>query len=129
LQASARVKILPTAVKFGDFGVLPDAQITTNLKKVAADLSQSSDTLWVIVYAGRTSERGFATTWAKKLRDGLVSAGLQSKQIVMMDGGFREEAVFDFWTVPLGAEPPRPAPSVDRREIVYPKTTPPAKKP
>ena len=128
LQATAKVKVIPSAVKFGEFGVVPDETVKTNLKALASFLSQSPDNLWLIVYAGRNSERGFAMNWAKRIKDELVANGISTLRIIAMDGGFREEPLFDFWTVPLGADPPRPAPTVDRREIVYPKV-PPAKKP
>jgi len=124
LQGSASVKIQPSAVKFGEFGVVPYETVTRNLKALAEFLAQTPDNLYVIVYAGRTNERGFAANWARRLRDGLVALGVNSRRIVALDGGFREQPLFDFYTVASDAIPPRPAPTVDRREIVYPKTTP-----
>jgi hypothetical protein len=128
LQASAKVKIIPLPVKFGEFGEVSPEVLKTNLDALAKYLAESPDNLYVIGYAGRKSERGLAATWLRRIRDELVAAGIANRRIAALDGGFREEAVFDFWIVPVGAEPPRPAPTVNRNEIVYPRT-PPQKKP
>jgi hypothetical protein len=128
LQAAASVKVIPPAAKFGDFGMVSDETLKTNLKKLADYMSQSPDNLYVIVYSGRSSERGFASTWARKIRTELTAAGLQNNRVMAIDGGYREEPLFDFWTVPIGAVPPRPEPTIDRREILMPRSAP-AKKP
>ena len=129
LQASATVKVIGPAVKFGEFPVVDEQTLKKNLDAVAAFLSQSPDNLFIIVYAGRSSERGFAQNWLRKMKDALVTGGVAPRRIVPIDGGFREEPLFEFWTVPIGAEPPRPAPTIKRSEIVYPTTLPPRKKP
>jgi hypothetical protein len=124
LQASARVKIIPPATKFGEFGEVPPETLTKNLDALSQFLSQSPDNLYLIGYAGRQSERGFTMTWLRRMKDKLAADGISARRIMAMDGGFREEPLFDFWIVPIGAEPPRPTPTVNRNEIVYPKTTP-----
>ena len=125
LQASATVKIIAPAAKFGEFGeIAPDA-LTKNLKVLSDFLSRSPDNLYLIGYAGRKSERGFASNWVRRMKTDLLSAGIAQRRIMAMDGGFREEPVFEFWIAPAGAEPPRPTPTVDRREIVYPPTAQP----
>ena len=123
LQASASVKIIPKAKKFGDFGELPAETVSFHLKTLAEFLSKSTDNVFIIGYAGRKSERGFAVNWLRKMRGELTAAGVSPRRISAIDGGFREEPLFDFWIVPPGAQPPRPEPTVDRKEIVYPPTT------
>jgi hypothetical protein len=129
LQASASVKIIPPAMKFGEFGELPPKSVSENLDALANFLSQSQDTLYLIGYAGRKSERGFAFNSIRKMREELVADGIAPRRVVVIDGGFREEPLFDFWIVPQGAEPPRPSPTVNRNEIVYPKTPPATRRP
>jgi len=124
IQASASVKIIPPAAKFGEFGELPPEALSTNLKALAQYLSQSPDNLYLIGYAGRTSERGYASISVRKMKDQLTVEGVATRRIVAMDGGFREQPIFEFWIVPVGAEPPRPTPTVNRNEIVYPRPTP-----
>lgn len=131
IQVSTSVKIIPPAAKFGEFGELDAEALKTNLKALAQFLSQSEDNLYLIGYAGRNNERGYASNSIRKMKDQLSVEGIAPRRIIAMDGGFREEPLFDFWVVPMGAEPPRPMPTVNRNEIVYPKPTPkpPAKKP
>jgi len=130
VQASGSVKIIAPATKFGEFGEVDADKLKKNLESLTTYFSQSPDNLYVIVYAGRNSERNFTMSWVRKIKDGLTTAGMESRRIYAMDGGFREQPLFDFWIVPMGAEPPRPTPTIKRNEIVYPKLTPtPAKKP
>ena len=129
LQSSVTVKVIAPAVKYGEFGEVDAQTLKTNLEALANSLSQSPDNLYLIAYAGRNSERGFTANWAKKIKDSLIASGVEPRRIYAVDGGFREQPLFDFWIVPMGAEPPRPAPTIKRTEIVYPKTTTPAKKP
>jgi hypothetical protein len=128
LQASAAVKVIGSTKKFGEFGDLPAETVTFHLKTLAAFLSKSDDNVYIIGYAGRKSERGFVANALRRMRGELTAEGVSPRRINAVDGGFREEPLFDFWIVPNGAEPPRPAPTIDRKEIVYPKSTP-AKKP
>ena len=128
LQASSTVKVIGSAKKFGEFGDLPPETVTFHLKTLAEFLSNSPDNLFIIGYAGRKSERGYAGNALRKMRAELTAAGVSPRRINAIDGGFHEEPLFDFWIVPPGAEAPRPAPTVDRKEIVYPRS-PPAKRP
>lgn len=127
LQASATVKVIPPAAKFGEFGEVADDVLKQNLKVLSDFLAQSPDNLYLIAYAGRKSERGFTVNWVRRMKTGLFSANIDPRRIMAMDGGFREEPMFEFWIVPKGSEPPRPAPTVDRSEIVYPPTAQPKK--
>jgi hypothetical protein len=128
LQASAAVKIVGAAKKFGEFGDLPAETISFHIKTLAEFLSKSEDAVFILGYAGRKSERGYSGNVLRKMRAELMAAGISPRRINAIDGGFKEEPLFDFWIVPPGAESPRPAPTVDRSEIVYPKPTP-VKKP
>jgi hypothetical protein len=120
LQASATVRVTPPASRFGNFGELPAKDVSTNLKALADYLSNTRDNVWLIVYAGRKSENGFATTRARQMKDELIADGVQPRRIIAIDGGFMEKPLFDFWLVPFGAQPPQPKPTIDRSEIMKP---------
>ncbi len=126
LQATAAVKIIPAPRKFGDFGELPAETVTFHMKTLAKYLSESPDNLFVIGYAGRNSERGFTAKWLARMRSELTAEGIPARRIGIIDGGFREEPLFDFWIVAIGAQPPRPTPTIDRRQIVNRGTRPPS---
>lgn len=123
-QASATVKIIPPASKLDEFGELDTAKENERLAATAAGLSQSEDYLYIIAYAGRTSPRGHAVTALRRIRTQLTTAGLNPGRVSVLDGGFRENPHYELWTFPQGAEPPQATPTIDRKEIVYPKTGP-----
>ena len=130
IQEKAKIKVIAPAAKFGEFGELSPKAVSENLAALANYMSQTQDNIYFFAYAGRKSERGFAGNWLRKMKDELVVAGLAPRRVIAMDGGFREEPAFEFWIVPIGAEPPRPSPTVRRDEIVYPNTrTPPVRRP
>jgi hypothetical protein len=54
------------------------------------------------------------------VREALVTRGMTARRVVVLDGGFRETPAFVFWIVQRGSEPPRPTPTINRNEIVYP---------
>ena len=128
VQASGVAKIIAPASKFGEFGEVDEKAFKANMEQMSTFLSQSPDNLFLIAYAGRNSERGFASNWLRRIRESLVMSGVVPRRVITVDGGFREEPIFDFWIVPVGAEPPRPTPTVKRTDIVYPNTRP-VKKP
>jgi hypothetical protein len=124
LQASAAVKVIGPAVKYAEFGPVDEQTLKKNLEAVSAFVSQSPDNLYLIAYAGRNSERGFASNSLRKIKELLVTGGVEARRIGTIDGGFREEPHLEFWIVPIGADPPRLSPTIKRSEIVYPNTPP-----
>jgi len=128
-QATALVKIIPPAVKFGEFGMVDDPTFKRNIETLSNYLSQSTtDSVYVMAYAGRASDRNFLTTWIRKIRDALVAGGLTVNRLRATDGGYREEPVFEFWIIPSGAEPPTPTPTLKRSDVIKPVQKP-TKKP
>jgi hypothetical protein len=124
LQASGTVKIIPPAVKYGEFGMVDDEKLKRNLEEISTFLAQSPDNLYLIAYAGRNSERGFAYTWLRRMKEAIVAPSMSPRRVLGIDGGFREEPLFEFWLVPVGADPPRPTPTLRRSDIVQPNTGP-----
>lgn len=123
-QASATVRVVPPAAKADEFAELEPEKENERLSSLAASVAQTDDNLFIIAYAGRTSARGYAGNALRRMRTHLASTGLEANRVMVLDGGFREQPAFEVWVVPQGAEGPKAAPTVDRREIVYPRTTP-----
>jgi hypothetical protein len=122
-QATVAVKVVGNAIKIDEFGALDQEKENERLAEIAAAVSQSGDNLYVIAYSGRTSIRGFASTALRRIKAQLTNVGVQAQRIGNIDGGFREEAAYEVWIVPEGADPPRATPTVDRKEIVYASPT------
>lgn len=124
-QAPAQaIKVVPPAGKADEFGDLAVDKENERIEAIAVALSQSSDNLYLIAYAGRGNVRGYAGTALRRIKAQFATRGIPANRIGAIDGGFREQPAYELWIVPEGAEPPRPTPTIDRKEIVYPKTTP-----
>lgn len=117
------VQIVPPASKADEFGELAADDEKKHIDAGVNYLLQSADKLFVIAYAGRSSERGYALTSLRRIRDQFIRSGVSANRLATIDGGFREHPAFEFWIVPDGAEAPRPTPTIDRKDIVYPKPT------
>jgi hypothetical protein len=123
-QAVATVRVIGHAAKVDEFGDLDPEKENERLASVVAATAQSNDNIFVIAYAGRTNVRGYALTAIKRIRTQLSASGLPAQRLGAIDGGFREEPIYEIWVVPEGADQPRATPTVDRKEIVFPSTTP-----
>jgi hypothetical protein len=132
-QTSALVRVAGPPSQVDEFGELPMEIENERLTAFVSALPPANDHIVVIAYAGRNSARGFASNGLRRIRTQLAAAGVPSDRISITDGGFREEPAYEFWLVPEGSEPPKSTPTVDRKEIVYPKAAPvrstPTKKP
>ena len=47
-----------------------------------------------------------------------------SNRFVLVDGGFRERFIMEIWSVPQGAEIPKPTPTLERKDIKFAKGKP-----
>ncbi len=67
----------------------------------------------IIVYGGQKARPGEAKAIIKRASNYLTkSRGVEAKRLVFKDGGLKEKALVELWVVPLGAEPPKPTPTV-----------------
>lgn len=121
--APYRIEVVPPAAKFDEFGQLTPDEETEKLAAAVKAAHYGNDKVYVIGYAGRSSERMFSSTALRRMRDHLIRSGFPAARVSAYDGGFREQPAFELWIVPEGAEPPKATPTIDRKEIVYPATT------
>lgn len=127
-----RISVIPPAVKLDEIGSIPVEDESEKLAAAVTAAQYGNDKVYVIGYAGRSSERMFASTNLRRMRDQIVRSGFPAARLGTYDGGFREQPAFEVWIVPEGAEPPKPTPTIDRKDIVFPPVTrsrPAARKP
>jgi hypothetical protein len=110
-------------VKFDEFGSIAAEEENEKLALAVRAAQSGNDKVYVIGYAGRTSERMFASTSLRRMRDQILRSGFAAARLSAHDGGFREQPAFEVWIVPEGAEPPKPTPTIDRKDIVFPPVT------
>lgn len=127
-QFSETVKVAGPARKVDEFAELTADLENDHIKILTDSMYGMNDNVFVIVYAGRNSVRGYANVALKRIKAQIVANGVTSDRIGIIDGGFREEPAFELWIVPVGADMPKATPTIKAKDIIYPKTMP-AKKP
>ena len=69
---------------------------------------------YLVSYAGRRARSNEARGTANDFRRYLIDhKGVRDRQLVSVDGGFREEPWVEIFLAPLGSEIPRAAPTID----------------
>jgi len=126
-QASGTVKVAAPAKKVDEYATLKEDEESARLGTYMSNVTQSEQG-FIFIYAGRNSVRGQTDTEIRRLRGTMQKAGIGNDRLVIVNGGFREEPAHELWLVPLGAEPPRATPTINPKDIVYPKPTPPVVK-
>jgi len=124
LQARAGVTVAGPATKRDEFGELAEDKEKTRLADFVGGLSPSHDMAYIIAYAGRNNVRGYARTSSTRMRAAMVAAGMPSDKVATIDGCFRETPGYELWAVPVGAIPPKATPTINAKDIVFPKPTP-----
>lgn len=75
--------------------------------------AEPDSTAYIIAYGGREDPPGKARRYAARAKNWLVDyRGIESRRIVIVDGGRREEFIVELWLVPRNAKPPEPAPTI-----------------
>lgn len=128
IQGRAGVTVAGPATKRDQFGDLAEDKEKERLANFSGGLSPSHDMAYIIAYAGRTNVRGYARTGLTRMRAAVIAAGTPSDKVATMDGGFRETPTYELWAVPVGAIPPKATPTINAKDIVFPKPTPAPKK-
>lgn len=122
-DANTAVNVAGPAKKLDEYATIKEDAEAVRLNYFIPSVSES-ERAFVIVYAGRTSPRGQAKTDLIRIKAYLVKAGTPVDHIVTIDGGFKEELSHELWIVPIGAESPRPKPTLSAKDIVFPKAVP-----
>jgi len=111
------VKIPPR--KFDEFPSVAFDDDKARLDNLAIELQNTPDAMgYLFVYGGKNSRLGQADRLGARALDYLVNErGLDSRRIVVQNGGFRETDFYEFWVVPQGAEPPQPTSTVSADQV------------
>lgn len=89
------------------------------LDNLAIELQNSPDvTAYIIIYAGRTSRAGQADKLGQRSLDYLTTQrGVDSRRIVIVNGGYRDSDFIEIWLCPPGAKTPQPTPTVQPGDV------------
>lgn len=96
-----------------------------------------SATVYVYIYDGKENiynprkmkmemvlpARGSAKAKIASMKKYLLTKKILIKNIKFVEAGFREDSTVEFWLVPNGAEPPKPAPTLEKMKYRKGKPT------
>ena len=146
-SSTTSVLAKPEARKIDEYGLLKAEDEQPRLDNFIIELANDPTAkAYVITYGGRNSPLNEAQKRMKVAKDYLLkkrelkpetfTRNLNPSDLVIIDGGYREEPATELWLVSRGAEPPMATPNVDVSEVKPPKVskksvkskTPPKKK-
>jgi hypothetical protein len=98
----------------------PGSDVMARLDNVAiAFQRESSDiVLYLIAYAGPHACVGDADRLNLRAKTYLVAKrGVDSRRVILIDGGYLEQSMIDVWILPSHLSPPDAVPNIDRNRI------------
>ncbi len=109
----------PPRRRFDEFPSVAFDEDKARLDNLAIELQNTPDaTGYMIVYGGKNSRIGQADRLGARALDYLVNTRqIDSRRIVVMNGGYRETDYYEFWLVPPGAEPPQASSTVPLSDV------------
>lgn len=126
ILVEASIPISPR--KFDEFKEINCEDEMARLDNFAVNLQNSPADKGVIIFYGgrrfrkRLPKRGDAAARAARLKTYLTQRrGIPKEQVIVIDGGYREEWMAELWIVPSAATLPSPTPSVPADQMKFRK--------
>lgn len=119
-SCTTTVKKKAEARKLDEYGQLKPKDENDRLDNFVLELNNDPTAQgYIIAYGGRRSRAGDAKKAALKAKTYLVQKRqLDPQRVVEVDGGYREEPLFELWVAPSGAPAPQATPSLDPAELM-----------
>ncbi len=84
-------------------------------------IDEPNSTGYMIIYGSRDGNKKDVARMVKMTNQIMVFRRYDSSRVIIVDGGYREEMMIEFYVVPAGVEPPKPTPTLDSSFVVPPK--------
>lgn len=114
----------PQALKFDEFfeDTYQKVDVTDKANRFARYIKKDlASDFYVIYYNPRKSKYGLEGKKSAEYAQGVLVNGykISQKQIVLIDGGIRNNKSLEFWIVPQGADAPKPRPDFEKNEAIF----------
>jgi hypothetical protein len=121
--AVAQQIVVDYTSKFDEFYGSDWESAMGHLDNFALQMQNSPHMIGVlIVYGGQRGRRGESRAWSSCLKSYLVTRrGIERKQIVMIDGGYREDLTVELWVTADRKHMPDPVPLVKPKDVRFRK--------
>ncbi len=105
--------------KFDEIHAFSSPDLHARLDNVAISFQPNSSDglLYLIAYSGPRACVGDADRLNLRAKTYLAKRGVDSRRVVLIDGGFLDMAVLDVWMLPSHVSPPEPMPNIDRTQV------------
>ena len=120
--ADAHAPPIPSPTRaIDEYGDIPFEDEKARLDNFAIELQNYPQGKGHITcYGGRIGRVGEARRRCERAKKYLSGyRHIPAEQIMLVDGGYREDLTVVLWVVPPGATPPPPSPTVDAREVRF----------
>ena len=116
----------PMPRKFGEYENIRFNDEKTRLDSFAASLHNDPTAQgYLLCYGGKVGRAGEAQARCERAKNYLVTKhGFDIREIVTVDGGYKESLTMELWIVPSGVFPPTASPTVDPGEVRFTKGKP-----
>jgi hypothetical protein len=107
-------------VKLDEYGDLPTDDEAAHLDLFAEKLfKQPKLRSYIIAYSEPRMERGSYLRRIYGIGRYLTEArGIEANRVIVVDGGHKKKFVTQLWLIPVGAEPPLPAPTISQPPVI-----------
>ena len=106
--------------KLDEYGDLPTDDEAAHLDLFAEKLFKQSNLRgYIIAYNEPRMERGSYLRRIYGIGRYLTEArGIEANRVVVVDGGYKEKFITQLWLIPVGTEPPLPAPTISQPPVI-----------
>lgn len=108
--------------KFDEFARITSGDLKARLDNFYNTLNAEMNlTGYIIIYQARVGDNKNSEAFRRNILNHMGFRRFDPLRIVLVDGGFREEMMCEFYLAPAGVDPPNPTPTLDSSFVIQPK--------
>jgi hypothetical protein len=118
----ASTRIVSDAIKVDEFSMIANGDLKARLDNLMNMLNaEPPSTGYIIIYTPRNGDKRNAARISRVINQSIQFRGFDKSRMTIVEGGFREEFMVEFYLTPAGAELPKATPTLDNSFVNQPK--------